>query len=172
MEVTNVCLRCTTQQLKGQRFLFPKASQGAHVYVRLAVIQVTKLPQFRFVLWTCVMRNKWFCHIITHPKANPDPSQYRKKQFVNKTQSLYTKTHKCYNSGFKTNLPNCKTYECGSFRGSTQAVMSYDSNEEREWEKESKSKRERPDSINCFCEYVRRGGRVRAMKINHYPLEN
>lgn len=39
-------------------------------------------------------------------------------------------------------------------------------------EREGRRERERLDSINCFCEYVRRGGRVRAMKMNHYPLEN
>lgn len=33
-------------------------------------------------------------------------------------------------------------------------------------------RREGPDSINCLCEEVRRGGRVRVMKMNHYPLEN
>lgn len=33
-------------------------------------------------------------------------------------------------------------------------------------------RREGPDSINWLCEEVRRGGGVRVMKMNHYPLEN
>lgn len=32
--------------------------------------------------------------------------------------------------------------------------------------------RGRPDSINSLCKEVGRGGRVRVMKMNHYPLEN
>ena len=41
-----------------------------------------------------------------------------------------------------------------------------------EREREEIDRREGPDSINCLCEEVRRGGRVRVMKMNHYPLEN
>lgn len=32
--------------------------------------------------------------------------------------------------------------------------------------------RGRPDSINSLRKEVGRGGRVRVMKMNHYPLEN
>lgn len=49
--------------------------------------------------------------------------------------------------------------------------QSYDCNAEFT-EREETDRREEPDSIICLCEEVRRGGGVRVMKINHYPLEN
>lgn len=55
--------------------------------------------------------------------------------------------------------------------------MNADCPERKHWlnlqkEREEIDHREGPDSINCLCEEVRRGGRVRVMKMNHYPLEN
>lgn len=72
------------------------------------------------MLWTCVMRNKSL-------QADSAKSSHIQKQTqifynreknnlsVNNIHSLDTKKHKCYNSGFETNLLNCKTCECGSF---------------------------------------------------------
>lgn len=51
--------------------------------------------------------------------------------------------------------------------------QSYDCKVEfTERRREERQTGEKPDSIICLCEEVRRSGGVRAMKINHYPLEN
>lgn len=134
-----------------QHFLFPKASQGT--YVCSAVIKMTLLPLFSFqvfVLWTCVMRNKSLqadSAKSTHIQKQTQIFYNREKNnlSVNNIHSLHTKKHECYNSGFETNLLNCKTCECGSFweealRQSCDLWLQW---REREREKERASKRKR-----------------------------
>lgn len=56
---------------------------------------------------------------------------------------------------------------------SAMAVINLERGGEQEGDREREGDlRERPDSINCLCKEVGRGGRVRVMKMNHYPLEN
>lgn len=174
MDVTNLCLRCT-QLIICRHFLFPKSSHGIYVYV----IQETKLPLSGFHIMNLVMRNKSLqadSAKLSHIQKQSQIFYNREKNnlSVNNIQSLHTKKQEFYNSGFETNLLNCKTCECGSsweeaLRQSYDLWLQWrESVREREISQEG----EGPDSINCFYEYVRRGGRVRAMKINHYPLEN
>lgn len=128
---------------------FQKSSRGTCVYVRSAVIQVTKFPLVSFqvsILWTRLMRNKPL-------KADSADSHFQKQTQIfdnrEKTICLWTiyrvwlqKKHERYNSGFETNLLNCKTWECGSF-WEEALRQSYDLwLQWREREKERERKRE------------------------------
>lgn len=80
-----------------------------------------------------------------------------------KKKALHTKSQRCNNSGLKWLFWIVSPCECRS--PWEEALAEFTQREEID-------QRKGPDSINCLCEEVRRGGRVRVMKMNHYPLED
>lgn len=133
------------------------------------------------LLCTCTVRHKHLNSTILQSPLllnyNTDKKQTEVLCNRKKTFGLHTKSQGCYNSGLKLIFWIVRPCECGS-SWEEAFSQSYDCNEltdrekEKEREKRERDWRERPDSINCLCEEVRRGGRVRVMKMNHYPLEN
>lgn len=131
-------------------FPLSKNPLGAHVcmYVQQSFRSqnsywlVFRFPYYEPVSWET---NLWRLILPTHTSRSKLRSLIiEKKLFVCEQyiESAYKKKHERYNSGFETNLLNCKTWECGSF-WEEALRQSYDLwLQWREREKERERKRE------------------------------